>query len=137
MIGSPWLTIGNRGQAIVSTNYWDSDQAGAGLCFLSWNAGAARLLVPRAQEHTVVEMRTAKYVTVSRGPWTDEGGRDALELIFNDDSDSPFFLMMDIAQSDRRLPASSHGASIVFSVWTRGEEQMRLPGEYRLVPGLG
>lgn len=73
------LTIGNRGQAILATNYWGSDHAARGLFFLSWNAGAGRLLVPDSQKHALREMRGAREVLVSRGPWTDQGGRDAEE----------------------------------------------------------
>lgn len=69
------LIIENQGQAIARTNYWDSDHAKAGYFFLSWNAGAGRLLMPDSQKAALAEMRSAKYVIVSRGPWTDQGGR--------------------------------------------------------------
>ena len=62
------LEIRNQGQAILSTNYWDSDHAKAGYFYLSWNAGAGRLLVPDSQKATLREMKGAREVIISRGP---------------------------------------------------------------------
>ncbi len=49
--------IENEGQAVTRTDYWQSVQAQAGYVYLSWNAGAARLLVPDAAKHLLREMR--------------------------------------------------------------------------------
>ncbi len=49
--------IENEGQAVAGTDYWQSVQAQAGYVYLSWNAGAARLLVPDAAKHLLREMR--------------------------------------------------------------------------------
>jgi len=107
-----FIQIENRGQAIVKTNYWDSEYAQAGMFYLSWNAGAARLLVPDAQKLTLPEMRTAKYVIVSRGPWDDHGGRDALELLFEDGSDAPFAVHLVSEQTDRPDPGDGSGRRV-------------------------
>ncbi|UIU94548.1 hypothetical protein H6S22_29265 (plasmid) [Escherichia coli] len=48
--------IENEGQAVARTDYWQSVQAQAGYVYLSWNAGAARLLVPDAAKHLLREM---------------------------------------------------------------------------------
>jgi len=42
------LYLKNHNQEITETNYWDTDQARKGILYLSWNGGAARLLVPEA-----------------------------------------------------------------------------------------
>lgn len=130
------LIIENQGQAIARTNYWDSDHAKAGYFFLSWNAGAGRLLMPDSQKAALAEMRSAKYVIVSRGPWTDQGGRDALEMLFEDGSDSPYCLHLVAEQTDRLLPDDNQGGGFVITVWTRGGEKLRLPGRYRTVKSL-
>lgn len=78
------LTIRNQGQAIAETNYWDSEHAQAGALYLSWNAGAARLLVPDSEKSLIRELKGAREVIVSRGPWTQYGGRDALELLWEE-----------------------------------------------------
>lgn len=130
------LVIGNRGQAIANTNFFDSEHARKGLFYLSWNAGAGRLLVPDCQKHLVSEMRTAKYVIISRGPWIEQGDIDALEMLFEDHSDSPFVLMMSHAQCDRLLPVKDQGVGFFINVWTRGGQKLRLPGRYREVTAL-
>jgi hypothetical protein len=62
------LRIENDGPAIRATDYWRSPFADAGFCFLSFNAGAARLLLPDSLAHVVPELRAAREVIVSRGP---------------------------------------------------------------------
>ena len=130
------IQIDNCGKSIAKTNYWDSEHALAGLFFLSWNAGAARLLVPDVQKLTLQEMRTAKYAIVSRGPWADQGGRDALELLFEDGSDAPFSIHLVAEQTDRMIPETDQGGGFVVTVWTRDGEKLRLPGKYRTVDAL-
>ncbi len=130
------LTIQNRGQAIASTNYWDSEHALAGYCYLTWNAGAARLLVPDSLKHALPEMRGAKYVIVSRGPWVDQGGRDALELLFEDNSDNPYCVHLVAEQTDRLLPEENQGSGFIVAIWTKGGEKFRVPGKYRVVPAI-
>ena len=46
---NPMITIENRGQAILTTDYWYTPHAHAGYLYLSWNAGAGRLLIPDSQ----------------------------------------------------------------------------------------
>ena len=131
-----WIQIGNRGQAIAKTNYFDLELAQRGMFYLSWNAGAGRLLVPDSQKRAVSEMRSAKYVIVSRGPWLERGGVDALELLFEDHSDTPYVLTLSRDSCDRILPAGDKGGGFYISVWTRGGQKLRLPGRYREVAAL-
>lgn len=128
------LRFDNDEQRLVATNYWESEQAQSGYCFLSWNAGAARLLVPDSLRASINEMRTASYVIVSRGPWQVHGGREALELLFEDGTDSPYCLTLVTEQTDRLLPEDNQGGGFVVTVWTKsGGEVLRLPGKYRTV----
>ncbi len=130
------ITISNKGQAIAQTNYYDTEHARNGLLYLSWNAGAGRLLLPDSQKLALTDMRSAKYVIVSSGPWVEHGGIPALELLFEDHSDSPFCLTIPIEQSDRTLPSTDEGGGFYITVWTRGGQKLRLPGRYRRVPSL-
>ena len=134
--GTPFITISNRGQAIEDTNYWDHPNAQAGYFYLSWTAGAARLLVPDNQKLSVREMRSAKYVIVSRGPWHDQGGREAVELLFEDESDCPYCLHLVAEQCDKLIPAAEQGGGFVMTVWTRGGLKLRLPAKYRMVDAI-
>lgn len=130
------IIIKNQGQSIVSTNYWNSDHAKAGYCFLSWNAGAARLLVPDRIESEIQEMRSARFVIVSRGPWIENGSRDALELLFEDGSDNPYCLHMVAEQTDRLLPEDNQGGSFFVTIWTKAGEKLRFEGKYRTVQSI-
>ncbi|PUV27915.1 MULTISPECIES: hypothetical protein [Cronobacter] len=127
------ISVVNEGQAIKHTDYWQSEQARAGYLFLSWNAGAARLLVPDAAEALLKEMRGAQYVIISKG---ELDGRAALELLFEDGSDAPFVVHMLLEQSDRLLPEDEQGGDFVVTVWTRAGSQLRYPGKYRVVGSL-
>lgn len=131
------LYIENKGQAILSTTYWDSPLAGAGMVFLSWNAGAARILIPDSQKAFVREMRSAKEVIVSRGQWTTEQGpRDALELLFEDGTEAPFAIHIVAEQTDRMIPEHQQGGGFVVAAWTRGGMKQRWPGRYRVVESI-
>lgn len=119
------FTLGNDGQAVTSTDYWDTPHAGRGLCYLSGNAGALRLLVPPAAEAMLAEMRTGKRVVIE--PSISEPG--CLDLVFEDGTDAPFFLAIDRKQIDRALEP---GRAVPLIVYTRSGEQMRLQATVRV-----
>lgn len=75
------IVIGNDGPLIQTTNYYDSEAASRGLLYVSWNANAARVLVPDSQLAMVAEMKTGKECIVSAGP-TERGL--AYELLFEE-----------------------------------------------------
>ena len=132
----PMLTIQNQGKAIVQTNFFDMEQARKGFFYLSWNAGAGRLLVPDVHIGLIPDMVVAQYVIVSRGPWRAQGNRDALELVFEDGSDAPFSLQLMAEQTDRLLPDDSQGGGFDVIVQTRQGPQATRPGRYRVVPEI-
>lgn len=127
------FVVENEGQAIKHTNYWQTEAARAGYFYLSWNAGAARLLVPDAAKAMLQEMRSARYVIISKGPLE---GRDALEVLFEDGSESPFVIHMGTEQTDRLIPETDQGGGLFVTVWTRGGQKFRYPGKYRVVSQL-
>ena len=127
------IQIKNRGMALEWSDYWDSDHARAGYCYLSWNANAARLLVPDKQKALLQEMAGAREVLISRGQWPEQGGRDGIELLWEDGSDNPFCLHLVAEQCDRLVPAADQGSGITVIVYTRGGEEGRWPGRYRIV----
>jgi hypothetical protein len=128
------LHFTNDGQRIVQTNYWDIEHAKRGLVFLSWNAGAGRLLVPDGLKSSLLrEIRSAKFVIVSRGPWLEHGQQDALEILFEDNSDSPYAIQLLASQTDRLLPEHNQGGGFDVVIWTRDGEQNRFTGKYRQV----
>jgi hypothetical protein len=139
------IRIENDGPEIVVTNYWSTPNAKAGYYFLSINAGAFRLLVPRSQTAEIGEWRTAREVIVSRGPWPAQGRPDAIEILFEDDTGEPYVIHLVVEQTDRLpidtdqdIPGTPH--RWVFTVWTEGGKALTLPCRYRRaakIPHLG
>lgn len=94
------------------------------------------MLLPDSQKAMLHDMRSAQYVIVSRGPWADQDNREAIELLFEDNSDSPFCVHLVSEQCDRLIPETDQGSGFVVTAWTRGGEKLRLPGKYRVVDRL-
>lgn len=130
------ITIINDGPRIGETTYWESEHAAAGLFYLSWNAGAGRVLIPEGQTGILPELTGADEVIVSRGPWPAHGNHDALELLWEDGSDSPFCIHLVAEQCDRVIPESEQGGGFVVTVWTQDGVQGEWPGRYRQVPTI-
>lgn len=119
------IKIKNDGPLIAATDYWHTDHAAQGLCYLSGNAGAWRLLVPDMAETLLAEMRTGKSAFIEPSL---SAPAQALDIVFDDGTDSPFALTIDRRQIDR---AVSPGPSRL-TVWTRlGGCVLDLPCETR------
>ena len=138
---STYLIVDNDGPLVVSSNYWDLPECAMGKVLLTVNAGAFRLLLPPAAEGALEDMRAAKICVVSRGPWPAAGLADALEVLFDDSTDSPYAIHTAPAASDR-LPLDSDAAGEwTLTAWTRprrGAPHLALerPCRYRRVPRL-
>ena len=111
------LSIHNHGPLITSTDYWESQLAGAGKVFCSVNAGAIRILLPPSAYTFLADMRPARYCILSRGPWPAESAQDAIEILFEDDSDAPFALHLTAASFDVLPAAPDPGRGWVVSAW--------------------
>lgn len=137
MMSNQIISIANNGTRIASTNYWGSSLEAAGIFYVSVNAGAIRLLVPRGSESAVNEMKTAKEVVFSRG-MDSRNNRDSLEILFDDHSDNPFAIFSPIDACDRWL--TEEGPLKEFTVWTlkNGSPKCRITrrGVYRKVDFL-
>ncbi len=137
------ISITNDGAAITATTYWQTEHAARGVLYVSINAGAIRVLVPPVAEDAILpELRTARQVAVSRGPWPDQRRDDALEILWDDGSDTPFAVHLAIEQADR-LPATADEGrrDLTCSVWTAGPDGAAVargawPCTYRRSPGL-
>ena len=110
--------IGNAGSEIVETNYWETERAAKGLCFVSGNAGVLRLLIPPLSEYFLVEISTGRSVTIEKSIAV----RGNIDVVFEDGSPAPFFLSMSRRQFDRALKP---GKSPI-AVWTRLGKQLEL-----------
>lgn len=102
------MRIENDGPLIVSTDYWRSEHGAAGALYLSVNAGAFRLLVPPRVEGDV-PLDGVVGAAVSRGPYRELGLTDALEVLLDDESDSPWCAHLSLDSVDR-LPLDEDAA---------------------------
>lgn len=117
------ITITNDGSGIAATNYWDTEHAMVGLCYLSGNAGVWRLLVPPEAEVMLTEMRTGHRVSIE--PSMHMAGH--LDVVFEDGTDTPFSVAIDPKQIDRAMePGDCH-----LAVWTRRGCELMLPCKVR------
>jgi hypothetical protein len=98
------IQVSNHGPLITSTDYFSSELAQRGLVFCSVNAGAIRILLPRERWPDLNDMRQSKYCVLSRGPWPGERKPEAIEIMFEDHSGSPYALHL-TPESFDMLPA--------------------------------
>jgi len=91
------MMIQNDGQRIVTSDYWQSQHSRDGYVYLSPNAGAWRLLVPENWQH-LKEIKGAKGVALTRGRYQ---GLNCIEILFDDESDSPFALWIGLNMVER------------------------------------
>jgi hypothetical protein len=111
------LIVANNGPMIVSTNYWQTEAERAGKFLCSWNAGALRLLIPRQHQRAVREMRQARLVLLTRGPWPAMQLADAFELLFDDDSGNPWSLHLSPESFDRLPDDALIGSQFPCTAW--------------------
>ena len=132
------IIVENNGQQITSSNYWGSDLDRAGTLYVSPNAGAIRLLLPRGWEDALNDMRTASHVIVSRGPMQSI---DCTELLFDDGTQEPYAIQLDCRQWQHLPTAADATQEWTFTAWTsprRGKPHCSLTRRchYRIVPYL-
>lgn len=117
-MGNNFITIGNDGPLIKETNYWETMYSNRGVLFFSTNAGAFRLLLPESLISDIKEMEVAKEIVVSSGPGLS---RDtAFEILFDDNSESPYCLHFGIEQIDRLPVPSDSGKKCRFIIYGPG-----------------
>jgi hypothetical protein len=107
----------NHGPLIVSSTYWGSEYEAAGKLFCSVNAGAVRVMVPRAGRAVIEECRSSRHAVLSRGPWPEMGLVDAVEILWEDGSDSPFSLHLSNESFDLLPGEPEPGREWTVSLW--------------------
>jgi hypothetical protein len=120
------LEIINDGPDIVKTNFFDSEYAENGYFYLSTNAGHVRLLIPDSQKNLLKELKNVAYAILSRGPWIQRDVLDAIELMFEDFSNSPYAIHMTAQQCDMLPEIGEEGkGDWKLSLWLRsGNKQV-------------
>jgi hypothetical protein len=131
------VVIENHGALILSTDYWQTDAAKAGKVYCSCNAGTVRILLPNSQRRMVDDMRSAKYVILSRGPWKAMQRDEAVELLFEDETQEPFSMHLSVESFDMLPAKPMDGQEWVVSVWMLKEgkpkKTLERPCKWRMV----
>jgi hypothetical protein len=127
------LMFQSDGPKLINTSYFESEWTQQGLAFLSWNAGAARLLIPDALINYLEDMKDCKYVVISHGLLN---GNDAYEIMFEDESQSPFCLHISVDACDRVVSDLSYISEFDFSILTSTGVVFETKGKYRKVKTL-
>lgn len=113
------IEFANHGPLITSTNFWESDYESANKWYVSFNANGVRLLVPSALRRELNEMqRNLKHVVISMGPWPEMQRDRAMEIMFEDESDSPYCLKLDEQSTDRKLSGDGRD-DLIFIAYTK------------------
>lgn len=125
------ITIDNNGKEISRTSFWESALAENGYVFVSIHEGAVRMLVPpSAEREYLAEMKTGKSMLIEPSQQHD----GSYDFVFDDGTDSPFWVVVDIKQID----AAMHpGENIPFYIYTRQGKQLELKAEIRLPKETG
>lgn len=107
------ITIINDGPDLAQTNYWESEHASVGLCYLSGNAGLWRLLVPETAISILDDILTGQRAVIEE---SIHAPRQAVDVVFEDGTDMPFSIAIDKRQIDRALQPSE----CRLTVWVEG-----------------
>lgn len=111
------MLIINNNKNIIKTDFWATAWLNQKF-YLSFNAGACRILLPTNREGDIRDMKTAREIVLSLGPsdlWA--GGSLMYEVLFDDGTISPYSLHTTLAAADRTLSPEDHGKRIELSVW--------------------
>lgn len=114
------IKVFNQDELVTGSDYWDGPLAAVGGFYLSPNAGAYRLLVPKSKECYIADMMTGKHVVITLGHDATIG-RDMLEILFQDDTNSPFSLTLDARHCGRAISmAKACSKARKFLVYSEG-----------------
>jgi len=106
--------ISNRGQEIASTDYWQTEHARRGYLYLSFNAGALRVLVPEPAVGSLQDLPPAG----TPCEYLQEGlpGEPRMPaLLWNDDPAQPYRIAVSSYQVDRRVREAEDDEFLVLS----------------------
>ena len=131
------VLVANEGQRVMTSNYWRTEMARQGLYYCSGNAGALRLFVPDRGRNDIEEMKTGRQVIVTHG-YDLRTNASAYEIMFEDDSECPFFISVSDKQVDRSLAELlDTDETRDFIVYSDGpQEELRLTARFRSAPTL-
>lgn len=134
------IEVHNHGPLVTASNYWESEHALAGKLYVSVNAGAIRVLLPASIRPVLNELRAAEYAILSRGPWPEAKAEDAVEILWEDHTDSPFAWQLTAASFDLLPAEPPAGRGWIISAWDlkkgKPHKALERPCHWRRVPKI-
>ena len=121
--------VENNGPIITYTNFWDSALARSGRFYVSTNSGCIRVLLPDQLREATNEMEGSEYVIVTQGKLH---GEPALELLWEDHSNQPYFLVTHADCTDRTFPDLESGRKVEVAIYTSDGLVKVFPGHFRV-----
>jgi hypothetical protein len=99
----------------LETTYFDTEMCSKGFYCLVHNNGKYFLLLPKWNEKVINEMQTGNHVVITRG--SHEGHKNSFEIMFDDNSDTPFSVILRDEQITRLSPLKEgwNGTFYVYS----------------------
>lgn len=102
--------VETKGQDIVATTYWSPPKARAGCMYLSFEAGAVRVLVPDAPRNLLGELPpVGTPITLQLAQWQ---GQNMWRVSLFDGSRDPYVLDIDRGEADHSFMAAYAGRTV-------------------------
>jgi hypothetical protein len=108
------VKIGNNGLPLETT-YFDTEICAKGFYYLVHNMDKYFLFLPKWNERVLKEMETGKNIVITRG--NHNGKNDCFEIMFDDNSDNPYMIILEDEQFTRLSPLKEgwNGTFYVYS----------------------
>jgi len=87
---------------ITNTTYWDTDVCEAGSYHLVFSVDTYSLLIPENKDDWLEEIVEAESVVITRGNYN--GKNDCFEIMFEDNTETPFMIIISDEQFSRVSP---------------------------------
>ena len=99
----------------LETTYFDTDMCKKGFYYLVHSNDKYFLLLPKWNERVINEMQTGNHVVITRG--SHEGHKDSFEIVFDDNSENPYAVLLRDEQFTRITPLKEgwNGTLYVYS----------------------
>jgi hypothetical protein len=116
------VKIGKNGLPL-DTTYFNTEMCEKGFYYLVHNMDRYFLFLPKRNERVLKEMETGKSIIITRG--NHNGKNDSFEVMFDDNSDNPYMIILEDEQFTRISPLKE-GWNGTFYVYSGDLEEYKL-----------
>jgi len=121
---------------VTYTTFFDTDDCEAGNCHLVFNISTYSLFIPEKKDDWLTETVEAESVVITRGSYN--GVKDCFEIMFEDNSETPFMIIIPNNQISRVSPLKEgwNGNLYIFSGSLNNCKQKHEKVYYRVADSL-